>query len=178
MVMQMMQRQLPGARRAVATVLATAALLLVACATSTIPTGTDPFQEPPTTSETPPPPVPGSAGSCNPGSPRVVRDNGIEVQGVSESGRDVYALFATDAIQPITTTIVWWRVSGDGAFRLTLVGPDGRIVKLANLHPGQLPGWDRPGEPWVGSINFPSAGCWRVYFLRGRVGGDLWVEVG
>ena len=96
---------------------------------------------------------------------------------MSGLGRPAYALFETDAIQPVTPITVWWHVAGDGRFRVTLVGPADRMEHPVDARPGVLEGWDRPGEPWVVQIVFPTAGCWRVYFTRGSDVGDLWVDV-
>lgn len=166
-----------GARRAAAALVVVASFALAACTESQIPTGTDPFVQPPSRSQTPPPDVTGSAGSCEPGSPMTHTDRGFEVTGVTEKGKPVYALFATGAIQPVTPTTVWWSVTGNGPFRITLVGPGGRIERVADVRPGVLDGWDRPGEPWVARLLFPTGGCWRLYFTRGKIAGDLWVEV-
>jgi hypothetical protein len=166
-----------GAPRAAAGLLVVACSWLVACGGTALPTGTDPFQGPPSATLTVPPPVPHSVGSCTPGSPIVSVLGGDEVQGINERGLPVYALFASPGIQPLTTLAVWWHVPGDGPFRITLVGPNDRIEQVEDTRPGVLAGWDRPGEPWEAHLAFPSEGCWRVYFMRGRVAGDLWVNV-
>ena len=166
-----------GARRAATALAVVVWLALGACAGPVLPTGTDRQGQPPSLTPTPPPPVPGSAGSCTPGSPRTSRPGGIEVEGVLESGHPVWALFATDAIQPVTALTVWWHVAGNGGFHITLVGPQGRLVTPLTPRPGTTGGWDRPGEPWVGKITFPETGCWRVAFVRGSDRGDLWVVV-
>jgi hypothetical protein len=176
MVNQMAERRVPCARRAAAVCMVVVVFLAPACGGSTIPTATAPIGDPPV-SRTPPPPVPGSAGSCEPGSPQVEVPAGVEIEAITERGKPAYALFATDTIEPLTPIAVWWRIPGDGRFRVTLVSSDGRIESADSMRPGLLEGWERPGEPWVGQIVFPSAGCWRVYFVRGRDRGDLWVDV-
>jgi len=165
-----------GARRAAAALAAVVAFALPACGPN-VPTGTDPLQGQPTRTTSAPPTVPGSAGSCDPGSPRSQIERGIQVEGVTSTGQPVWALFATESIQPDTPVTVWWRVAGNGALKITLVGPEERVVPVGGARPGQLPGWEQPGEPWVSELVFPEAGCWRLYFARGSRDGDLWVQV-
>lgn len=82
-----------------------------------------------------------------------------------------------DVVRAGQATTVWWRVPGDHALRLTLVGPGDRVVAVSGARPEPLQGWDRPGEPWVSELTFPQPGCWMVHVQRGGRRGDLWLQV-
>lgn len=164
-----------GARRAVV-LLATALLALSACGGTDVPRGADPIAS---TAVAPTmPPTIGPVG-CDPPSPSSQLEAGLEVEGTVEGGNDeLWALFETDG--PIASgapTDVYWRIGGEKALRITLVGPNDRIASVPAPRPQPHPDWDRPGEPWVSVISFPQPGCWRVFVERSRRQGDLWVQV-
>jgi hypothetical protein len=149
----------------------------MACSGPTVQRGTDPLVNA-SPEQTVPPLVEGSPGGCSPGSPTTALDLGLETEGTSSNGKPVWALFQVeDTIPPGQLVTVWWRVGGDHALRLTLVGDDDRMESVSGARPGPLEGWDRPGEPWVSEISFPQPGCWRIYIQRGALAGDVFVEV-
>lgn len=154
----------------------TAAFALTACADTDVPSGTDPLASASTIVSAPP--TIGPVG-CEPGSPSAVLEAGLEVQAsASPADDEVWALFTGDGtIATGTPTEVYWRIGGDRALRIILVGPNDRVVPVSPAHPEPHAEWSRPGEPWVSTITFPQPGCWRVYVERARVQGDLWVEV-
>jgi hypothetical protein len=167
---------LPGARRAVA-VVATALFVMAGCADTDVPRGSDPIG-----SVSPVVTVPPTIGrvGCDPPSRSSELDAGLEVEGAVEGGggRDqLWALFEGGEIRAGAPVDVYWRIGGDKALRITLVGPNDRIVAVSAPRPQPHPEWDRPGEPWVSTITFPQPGCWRVYVERSRREGDLWVVV-
>lgn len=166
--------QLPGARRAVA-VVATALVVLTGCADTNVPRGSDPIGSvsPVVTL----PPTVGPVG-CDPPSSSTELDAGLEVEGAVEGGRDeLWALFEGGEIRANDPIDVYWRIGGDKALRITLIGPNDRVVAVTAPRPQPHPDWERPGEPWVSTIAFPQPGCWRVFVERSRRQGDLWVVV-
>jgi len=127
---------------------------------------------------TTPPPVRGG-GSCADLSPTRVVAHGLEVRGRVLRGGSVYALFAgVDGLTAGSQITTYWRLGGDRALRITMIGPDDRIVHAHAVRPG-IPAftWDQPGEPWRSELLFPQPGCWRLYVQRGGLDGDLWVRV-
>jgi hypothetical protein len=152
--------------------------LAMACSsTPPVQTGTDPLVNA-SPGQTVPPLVEGSPGGCAPGSPILAHELGLEAEGTSSNGKPLWALFEVeDSIPPGQLVTVWWRVGGDHALRLTLVGDDDRMEQVSGARPGPLEGWERPGEPWVSEISFPQPGCWRIYIRRGGLAGDVFVQV-
>jgi hypothetical protein len=167
-----------SAVRRVGTVVAVAVLLTTpACADTGVPAGTDPVRN-----ASPVVTVPPEIGpqGCEPGSAITPVDEGLEVQGtMNKDHEELWALFATqDELTSGEPVPVYWRIGGDHLLRITLVGPNQRVVSPTSPVPGPHPTWERPGEPWTGTITFPQPGCWRLYVERGHLSGDLWVEVG
>lgn len=159
-----------------------AALVLSACLTAacgpSVASGTDPVdQASPIVSV---PPTVSTTQGCDPATPSSQLRQGLEIQGVTQrAGSKLWALFDThDGLVSQTDTRVWWRVSGDHALRVTLVGPNERMVSVNGSVPQPKANWTRPGEPWKSTITFPQSGCWRVFVQRGDTIGDFWVEVG
>ncbi len=132
-----------------------------------------------TATATPPPDIPGGR-SCSNLSPASRERHGLEVQGTMRGGQPFYVLFdganKLTSERPLTTYL---RLPGARVLRITLVGPDDRLVRGSGLRPGLPPyPWDRPGDPWVGTLTFPQGGCWRIYVDRAGYDGDMWVRVG
>ena len=143
----------------------------------TVASGTDPFPTGPGATTTPPPVLGG--GSCADPSPTRVVTHGVEARGRMRGGGTVYALFAgVDALTIGSQITTYWRLGGDRALRITMIGPDDRIVHASAVRPG-IPAfaWNRPGEPWSSELLFPQPGCWRLYVQRGALDGDVWVRV-
>ncbi len=162
-------------RRVVTFVVAICAL--AACSSEpSVTTGTDPLPAASTVATTPPP-IP-SGRSCSNPSPSTQAEHGLEVRGVMRGDGDLWALFDGAATlrsgTPITT---YWRISGNGALRITLVDASGRIERVTGVAPGVPPyEWAPPGEPWKSVITFPQPGCWRIYVQRGSLDGEVWVQ--
>ena len=155
-----------------------ATLALAACSDGpSVASGTDPVPAGSTVTSTPPPMPRG--GSCQHLSPIQAGAHGLEALGVMRDGGTLYALFAdVDALTAGTPIMTYWRLGGDRAMRVTMIGPDDRIVHASGVRPG-VPAfkWDRPGEPWRSELSFPQPGCWRLYVERGSLDGEVWVRV-
>jgi hypothetical protein len=155
-----------------------ATMALAACSDGpSVASGTDPVPAGSTLTSTPRP-IP-SGGSCGNLSPIHAGAHGLEAQGVMRDGGILYALFTdVDALTAGTPISAYWRLGGDRALRITMVGPDNRIVHATAVRPGvpTFP-WGRPGEPWRSEVVFPQPGCWRVYVQRGVLDGEVWVRV-
>lgn len=163
--------------RLVATSAIAALFALTACGGPSVPSGTDPAANA-SRMATPPPTISRDTG-CDPGSPSKQLGLGFQVRGKTnkDNGR-LYVLFGTkDGVHPNTEMQVWWRVTGDYALRVTLVGPDGQLINVPGSIPEPKLGWTRAGEPWMNTLTFPSPGCWRVFIERGGTEGDLWLAV-
>jgi hypothetical protein len=161
-------------------VLAAALFALSACASGpTITTGTDALPGASTVIATPPPAIPGGE-SCSNLSPTAHDRHGLEAHGTMRDGQPLSALF--DGVQRLArgrATKTYLRLPGSRVLRVTLVGPGDRLVRGTRLRPGLPPyGWDRPGDPWVGTLTFPRSGCWRIYVDRDGYDGDIYVHVG
>jgi hypothetical protein len=145
----------------------------------TISTGTDALPGASTVAVTPPPQIPGGHG-CSDLSPTVAGKHGLEVRGVMRDGQPFYGLFA--GVRQLTAgkdLTAYLRIPGARASRVTLVGPDGRLARGTGLRPGLPPyPWDRPGDPWLGTLTFSRSGCWRIYVDRAGLDGEMWVRVG
>jgi hypothetical protein len=95
-------------------------------------------------------------------------------------GQPFYALFqgvhgGVAAREHVTT---YFRLPGARVLRITLVAPDDRLVRVPGLRPGLAPfPWNRPGDPWVGTLTFSRPGCWRVYIDRSGEDGEIWLHV-
>lgn len=171
-----MRRKIAFPARLAVAMMATVAL--GACSDGpSVASGTDPIPTGSSVAATPPP-VRGG-GSCTDLSPANVLARGLETRGRIRGGGTVFALFAgVDALSagnPITT---YWRIGGDRALRITMIGPDDRIVHATAVRPGVPPfTWDQPGEPWSSEVEFPQPGCWRLYVQRGALDADIWVRV-
>jgi len=154
-----------------------ATLALGACADGPgVASGTDPA--PVGTAATTPPPIPG-ARSCDDPSPIEAVAHGLEAQGKMRGDGSLFALFSdVDALTAGTPITTYWRLGGDRALRVTLIGPGDRVAHATGVRPGVPPfPWDRPGEPWSSQVTFPQPGCWRVYVERSGADGDVWVHV-
>lgn len=164
---------LAGIRRAVL-VATVATAVAVSCSDAGVPRGIDPVASASVVVN-----VPERVGreGCDPGSPVSEIDGGLEVEGRVDGRGELWALFATDRILAAEPIDVHWRIDGDKTMRVVLVGPNERVVSVTPPKPEPTLTWDRPGEPWSGTITFPQAGCWRVYVERARVRGDVWLEV-
>jgi hypothetical protein len=149
---------------------------LGACNRPSVPIGTDPAAGG-SPVQTVPPTI-GPTG-CAPGSPTTQLPLGLQVRGVSTvPGQAVWALFQTqEDVHAGRATTVYWRIGGNHALRITLIGAGDRLIQITGAHPQPLSGWVRPGEPWVSTLNFPQPGCWRVFVERGSQNGDLWLQV-
>lgn len=174
------------ARRAAAVMAAVVVLAVPACGGPDISSGHDPLANA-STITTVPPTVEGGAGSCEPGSPVTQLPLGLEVKGVlsgTGGAGEFWALFQDangvplqGSVPAVTDLTVYWRIEGDHALNVTLVGPNDRLVDVEGEHPQPLEGWTEPGEPWVSSFAFPQPGCWRLFVERGGRHGDVWVRV-
>jgi len=174
------------ARRAAAVLAAVVALAAPACGGPDISSGNDPLANA-STIATVPPTVAGGAGSCEPGSPVTQLPLGLQVKGVlsGTGGADeLWALFQDangvplqGSIPAATDLTVYWRVGGDHALNVSLVGSNDRLIDVGGERPEPLEGWTKAGEPWVSSFAFPQPGCWRLFVERGGRHGDVWVRV-
>jgi hypothetical protein len=165
---------LAGVRRA-AVAVTLSVLAASACSDAGIPRGVDPVASASIVATVPP--RIGREG-CDRGSPIEEIDGGLELEGRVAGDREkLWALFATTALRSGEPVDVRWRIGGDRSMRVTLVGPNDRVAPAPPPRPEASTGWDRPGEPWVGAITFPQAGCWRVVVERARIRGELWIEV-
>jgi hypothetical protein len=155
---------------------AVALFLLGACNRPSVPTGTDPAAGGASIKTVPP--TVGPTG-CSPGSPGSQLPLGWQVRGSSNvPGEAIWALFQTnDGVHAGHPIKVYWRIAGNHALRITLIGEQDELVYFNNAHPEPLAGWTRPGEPWVSDITFPQPGCWRIFVERGSQMGDLWMQV-
>jgi hypothetical protein len=156
-----------------------AVLVLGACASGpTITTGTDALPATSRAAPTPPPDIP-SGHSCDNLSPISREQHGLEVHGAMRGGAPFYALFeGTAELTARDHVVTYLRMPGARVLRMTLVGPDDRPVRVAGLRPGLAPfPWDRPGDPWVGTLTFSRGGCWRIYVDRSGTDGEMWVHV-
>lgn len=162
-----------GIRRTVV-VATVAAAMATACSDAGVPRGIDPVASASVVVS-----VPERVGreGCDRGSSVTEVDGGLEVEGRVDGLGELWALFATDQVRAGEPIDVHWRIDGDKTMRVVLVGPNDRVVSVTPPKPDPSLTWDRPGEPWSGTITFPQSGCWRVYVERARVRGDLWVEV-
>lgn len=162
-----------GRSMAVAAVLV---LALAGCSGSDLPAGTDPVSD--VSPVITVPPTIGPTG-CEPGSPAERVSEGLEVQGtIDVPGEELWALFDIDG--PITwqePIPVYWRIGGDRSLRITLIGPNDRVAPVPAPMPKPHETWERPGEPWMGTITFPQPGCWRIFVERAKRQGDMWVDV-
>lgn len=174
------------ARRAAALMAAVVGLAVPACGAPDISSGHDPLANA-STIATVPPTVEGGAGGCDPGSPATQLPVGLQVKGVlsGTGGADeLWALFQDADGVPIQGSVpaaadltVYWRVGGNHALGITLVGPNDRLVTVTGARPQPLEGWTEPGEPWVSTFSFPQPGCWRLFVERGDRHGDVWIRV-
>jgi hypothetical protein len=161
-------------------VLVAAASFLVACGGGlTISTGTAVL--PPTTKQSPtPPPNIASGRDCQNLSPVQQLKHGLEIQGRMRDGEPFYALFvgAHSAVRAGDHVRSYLHMPGARVLRATLVGPDGQLVRVDGLRPGLAPfRWDRPGDPWAGTMTFGRSGCWRIYVDRSGDDGEIWLHV-
>jgi hypothetical protein len=160
-------------------VLIAVCIALAGCANGpTITTASGPLPATSTVSATPPPDIP-SGRSCDNLSPSSSGKHGLEVHGTMRGGQPFYGLFRgakqLTAGDGVTT---YFHMPGARVLRVTLVGPGDRIVRVGGLRPGLTPfPWDRPGDPWVGTLTFSRGGCWRVYVDRSGYDGEMWVHV-
>jgi hypothetical protein len=162
-------------RRSVA--LAVALGVLAACSDGpNLTTGTDPVPAASTVFSTPPAMAGGH--DCASPSPTLETSRGLEVQGTMRGGGELWALFdGANVLRSGSAITTYWRVAGNGALQITLVGSDDRIQRVPGVRPGVPPyEWSQPGEPWRSVITFPQPGCWRIYVQRGEADGEVWIE--
>jgi hypothetical protein len=162
--------------RAVVAVSTAALLVLPACRGASVPSGSDPIADASVVVTVPP--TIGPSG-CDPSSRTRQLEAGLEVKGtIDVDDEDLWALFETQASIPAGQPVdVYWRIGGDKALRISLVGVNDQVVTVPAPIPTPHPDWDRPGEPWMSTITFPQPGCWRVFVERSKREGDLWVVV-
>jgi hypothetical protein len=171
--MDVLGRLLHGRRAGVA-VVACASLALTTCGGPNLTEDQDPLARASSISN-----LPSNVGpaNCQPPSPADQIDLGLEIHGAGDRV-DVWALFETEAPlrsgQEIRT---WWRVGGSRALELVLVGAN-REIPVEGARPDPTLPWNRPGDQWLSTIEFPQPGCWRISVARGEAHGDVWVDVG
>lgn len=72
------------------------------------------------------------------------------------------------------------RVTGQGDFAVSAVGPDGSERRPA-IGPvrqfGTSSGLERPGDEWAMVFSFDQAGCWHLEVTRGELEGAVYFEV-
>jgi len=112
---------------------------------------------------------------CNPPSPRVRGNLGLDLLGTSEGG-SVFARMS-DPLRPQTEEKIIWRVTGTGALRAFAEHTDGARVLPARIGPHSGSDWQRPGDEWGSAFVLPKSGCWRFHLERDGVKGDVWVLV-
>jgi hypothetical protein len=160
--------------------LVAACVVLAACGQGpTISTATAVAPGTNTATATPPPDIASPRG-CHDLSPAQRAKRGLEIVGQMRDGEPFYALFdgVRSQIAAGAHITTYLRMPGARVVRLTLVGPDDRLVHVAGLRPGLAPyPWDRPGDPWTGTLTFPRSGCWRVYVDRAGDDGEAWLHV-
>jgi hypothetical protein len=177
-IVERMPRLAPTPRQR-SVVFVAALSMMVACGNGpTVSTGTDALPGASTVTATPPRDIPSARGCDNP-SPTSQQQHGLEIEGTMRGGEPFYALFegVTElrADEELTTYL---RMPGARVLRMTLVAPDDRLVRVGGPRPGLAPfRWERPGDPWVGTLTFSRGGCWRIYVDRSGVDGEIWVLV-
>lgn len=171
----MPRHSIPWIRRAV--MLVAAVVAFAACSGGpSLTTGTDPV--PAASSVVSTPPAMASGHNCANPSPSVATNRGLEVRGTMRGGSEVWALFdGVDVLRTGAAITTYWRIAGNGALQITLVGSDDRIQRVPGVRPGVPPyEWSQPGEPWRSVISFPQPGCWRIYVQRGEADGEVWIR--
>jgi hypothetical protein len=150
--------------------------LLAACGTDMVQRGGDPLANASSISTLPSPVGP---VDCAPPSSWELTERGkTEVRGKTSTREPFWALFATDGPIPAATSVhVAWRLGGAHSARVVLVSPEGDEIDAPGLVPDPTIRWERPGDAFRSTIQFPEPGCWRLAVSRGGRSGDLWVEV-
>jgi hypothetical protein len=113
---------------------------------------------------------------CRPPSPAEQIDLGLEVHGTGDRS-DVWVLFeSAEPLRSGQSIRAWWHVAGSHELELVLVGSD-REIPVGDARPDPTLPWNRPGDQWLSTVNFPQPGCWRISVTRGDAHGDVWVQV-
>jgi hypothetical protein len=99
----------------------------------------------------------------------VVSDSGfVEAAGEGE-GAETWALLWDEPPWAVDQEVkVVWRMTGQGAFTVRAVAPDGRVVDPTDgptPHSGST--WERPGDEWGTLFSLPNEGCWVLEATRG-----------
>ena len=152
-------------------------LLLAACSTTSARTAGAPT---PTPSPTLKPGTPVAAPTCAPPSPITRGSIGPEVQGKVTGSGELWGMLQGPVPIPAKVDFkIVWRMTGNGDLTLRATGPGG-----AQLSPKEGPtehglsNWDKPGDEWGSSFNFPAAGCWDIHASRDDISGDVLLMVG
>lgn len=93
----------------------------------------------------------------------------------AEPGSPIVLTLTMTDIDRLGTKIVW-RATGDGAFSVSAIGPEGQVVTpyFQEEHPGSE--WERPGQEWGSGWEIPRAGCWTFTARRGSATASITVE--
>ena len=120
------------------------------------------------------------APGCQPQSPIQTSRLGLEVQGTA-NGAELWALLILTNPLPIRaqhTLNIEWRMTGTGNFHVIAQGPRGlQAPPVSGPAPHLGSNWERPGDEWGSTFNFPVAGCWDLHATRGIAFGDVWLAV-
>jgi len=74
-------------------------------------------------------------------------------------------------------TKVVWRATGEGPFVAEASGPDDVSIEPTGVVEHLGSNWDRPGDEWGTTWNFPQPGCWTFTITRGDDTAQISIEV-
>jgi hypothetical protein len=165
-----------GAVWAIVALSVSAVAVLGAC-TSEVPRASDPLVSA-TTGPSPLPPNVGPSDCHPPSSVAPLDGDTIEIHGAASPGASLWMRMVAPRPFPLDQDrTILWRMPGSAGLRLVAVGPDGALVRAADVAPTTAPSWDRPGDAWTSTLRFPTGGCWRINVSRGQAHGDVWLEI-
>jgi len=126
-------------------------------------------------------PIPTATQTCQPSPIQISKTGFHEIQGNMTSDGELWALLFFDKPLAQTDLKIVWRMAGvGGAFSPSFQArhPDGTII--APIWGPEFHGssnWDRPGDEWGTGFNFPKLGCWAITATRGKIKGEIRLEV-
>ena len=135
--------------------LITALLLLAACTSAT---------------ETP--------AGCQPSKIQASRNDFPEIQGTMDSQGEMWALLFFDTAHVNEDEKIVWRITGEGnAFDVEAKSGKGTVIHPTWTDYHGASNWERPGQEWGTSFNFPEPGCWTITVTRGETTGTISLDV-
>ncbi len=146
--------------------------------TTSAPSSATPVSAPPSVAASAFPAVAGSCGAKSnavtdpsTGGPVVVaHGDGIDAQGL---------VMSTALPVPAGTEVkIVWRITGSGTPKFSMSGPGSAAARLT-FGPSQTEGsnWSAPGDEWVTSFVFPTAGCWSIQVTRTTGTATAWLGI-